>query len=136
MIYEPTKIITLARSWVGTKFHHQGRKKNIGVDCIGLVVGVAKELGIDVYDRTSYPREPSGGTLETALAEYLGECGLAPGCVALFRIEKEPQHVGIISEVEGGLGIIHAYAQARKVVEHNFDESWRGRLVKCYRFGD
>jgi hypothetical protein len=49
--------------------------------------------------------------------------------VALFRINKEPQHVGIITDI----GIIHAYAQARKVVEHNLDDWWKARLAGCFK---
>ncbi|PIR33975.1 MAG: peptidase P60 [Alphaproteobacteria bacterium CG11_big_fil_rev_8_21_14_0_20_44_7] len=126
------KIVEAARGWLGTKFHHQGRMKNVGVDCIGLIVGVAKELGIAVEDRNDYAREPRNGELEKALGANLSECEIAHGAVALFRIEKEPQHVGIISKYKNGLGLIHAYAQTRKVVEHSFDECWQKRLVKTF----
>jgi hypothetical protein len=54
--------------------------------------------------------------------------------VALFKIKNEPQHVGIVSDYGDGLGLIHAYAQSRKVVEHGLDEFWKKRLVACYRF--
>ncbi len=129
-----TDIVNIARGWIGTKFHHQGRKKNIGVDCIGLVVGVAKEMGISVADRTNYGRQPHNGELEKALLEYLTPCELRVGVVALFKISKEPQHVGIITDYKNGFGIIHAYAQARKVVEHNLDSWWQERLTDCFTF--
>lgn len=124
------KIVIIARTWLGTKFHHQGRKKAVGVDCIGFVIGVAEELGIKVIDRTDYARSPHNGQLEKALLEYLTPCEQKIGAVALFRIDKEPQHVGIITDI----GIIHAYAQARKVVEHNLNSWWQERLVCCYAF--
>ncbi len=60
-------VMEIARSWVGTKFHHQGRRKNVGVDCIGLIVGVAQELGLNVEDKTDYAREPKDGELKAAL---------------------------------------------------------------------
>lgn len=128
------KIIQTARTWLGTKFHHQGRKKGVGVDCIGLAIGVAREIGINVNDRLDYGREPHDGELEKALLSHLQPCELKVGAVALFRIHKEPQHVGIITDYNGGLGIIHAYAQARKVVEHNLDGWWKERLVSAFSF--
>jgi NlpC/P60 family putative phage cell wall peptidase len=128
---EEVNIIEIARGWIGTRFHHQGRVKNVGVDCIGLIIGVAKELGLEVNDRTDYHREPSNGELEKALAKYLQPCGLKAGAVALFRMDKEPQHVGIITDENT---LIHAYAQARKVVEHELDDFWKARLAGCYEF--
>ena len=128
------EIILAARSWLGTKFHHQGRKKNVGVDCIGLVVGVAREVGFEVADRTDYCRQPHARELEKALLGYLNPCKIKVGAVALFTLGKEPQHVGIITDYGAGFGIIHAYAQARKVVEHNLDSWWRERLTACFTF--
>lgn len=130
------KIIEIARSWIGTRFHHQGRTKGVGVDCIGLIVGVAKELGLEVEDRTDYAREPSNGELEKALMKYLTPCELKVGAVALFKLDKEPQHVGLIGfriqdSGDRVLTLIHAYAQARKVVEHGLDDLWKARLVGC-----
>ena len=127
-----TDIVAVARGWLGTKFHHQGRVKGVGVDCIGLLVGVVRELGVNVEDRTDYGRQPHNGELEKALLDHLTPCQMKAGAVALFRISKEPQHVGIITEYNNGFGLIHAYAQARKVVEHNLDNWWNERLTQCF----
>ncbi len=37
-------IVEIARKWVNTPFHLQGRKIGAGCDCVGLVLGVADEL--------------------------------------------------------------------------------------------
>ena len=134
MTNDELRIVQAARKWVGTKFHHQGRKKNIGVDCIGLWVGVAREIGLSVDDELDYPREPNGGRLELALEEYLVESELKIGGVGLFKIKNEPQHVGIFSDYGDDIGLIHAYAQARKVAEHRLDDFWRDKLVRCFEF--
>lgn len=126
------EIIKIARSWLGTKFHHQGRKKHVGVDCIGFIVGVVKEMGFEVADRQDYPRQPRDGQLQLALLEYLQPCEIKIGAIALFKIDKQPQHVGIITDYDAGFGLIHAYANSRKVVEHRLNEVWQGRLVECY----
>ncbi len=52
------QIISQARTWLGTKYHHQGRLKKSargfgGVDCIGLVIGIIDELGIQDGDGNS-----------------------------------------------------------------------------------
>lgn len=47
MIYRK-QIISEARSWLGTPFHPQARLKSIGCDCIGLIVGVLKNVGNDL----------------------------------------------------------------------------------------
>ena len=39
-------IVTQARTWIGTPFHHQARLKGKGCDCLGLIVGVVDELGL------------------------------------------------------------------------------------------
>lgn len=54
----PQHIVDEARSWVGTPFRHQARIKGLGVDCVGLLVGVGEVLGLEVYDQTGYGRQP------------------------------------------------------------------------------
>jgi NlpC/P60 family putative phage cell wall peptidase len=140
-----------ARSWIGTRFHHQGRVKAAaghrgGCDCIGLVIGVAENLGITLgqglapcqIDCSDYGRYPDGKKLQHMLARYLQEIPIAtivPGDIILFRFEDNPQHVAIASDYGiGTLGIIHCYAQVRKVVEHHLDQHWQRRIVAAYRF--
>lgn len=115
-----------------------------GCDCIGLIIGVATELNIickgralaDV-DNLNYSRKPDGASLKAALDEYLIPIPSAEavvGDVLLLRINKEPQHVAFLGDYEGdGLSLIHAYIQARGVVEHVFDDYWQERLVEAYR---
>lgn len=135
------QIIAEARSWVGTRFHHQGRCKRTrthkgGVDCIGLLVGVGTALGMEIADKTDYARLPESGKLEAALDRYLMPKPLSevlPGDVLLFTFEKAPQHVGIVSLLpDGELGLIHAYMEARGVVEHRLDQHWWNKAVAAY----
>ncbi len=147
------RVIACARTWIGTRFHHQGRLKRNqqhagGVDCLGLLIGVARELNlldrqgrpIADADELAYPHYPDGIKLLNTLRHYMTEIplsALAPGCIALFRMDAMPQHLGIISDYMGSdkpeLGLIHAYAQARKVVEHRLDEYWREKIVVVFK---
>jgi NlpC/P60 family putative phage cell wall peptidase len=131
-------VVAEARSWLGTRFHHQGRLKGVGVDCAGLVVGVAEALGLPVQDRTDYTRQPDGTMLEeTCDAQFIRIPieDIRPGDLLLMRFEQEPQHLAIVGDYEvGGLSVIHAYAQVRKVVETRLDDVWLSRVVVAYRF--
>ncbi len=72
------EIITEARSWLETPFHHQGRVRGVGVDCIGLIVEVARALKLPSasgglvadYDERDYPREPDGERLQMMLGRH------------------------------------------------------------------
>lgn len=71
-------IIQEARTWLGTPFKHQGRLKGQGVDCLGLLVGVAAALrlrgrdGLPLTSRDSlaYGHYPD----EAALRDGLKRC--------------------------------------------------------------
>lgn len=133
-------IVEAARGWVGTPFKHQGRVKNLGVDCIGLAIGVAKDLGIPLDTRKmrelgdgSYGRDPYNAKLEKALDVLLDKVpmnDLSLGDILLMRFRMDPQHLAIY----GGKTIIHAYSNVGKVVEHRYADVWRARTVAAYRF--
>jgi NlpC/P60 family putative phage cell wall peptidase len=147
-------IVQEARSWIGTRFHHQGRIKATsqhrgGCDCIGLVIGVAEQLGVTflqdgqrvnalAVDQTGYGKFPDGRRLQQQLGQYLQEIAttdIMPGDVLLFRFDANPQHVALVSDYgQNELGIIHCYAQVRKVVEHHLSSNWRSKMVAAYRF--
>jgi NlpC/P60 family putative phage cell wall peptidase len=136
--------IAQARTWIGTPFHHQARLKNKGCDCLGLIVGVVEELDLkDKYgqplacaDEATYSREPDGSYLMKRLADLLHEVPAVDakaGDLALFSMSGNPQHMAFLSDYDGMLGMIHSYAQARRVVEHRLDKEWKQRLVKVFR---
>ena len=138
-------IVTQARTWMGTPFHHQARLKGKGCDCLGLIVGVVDELGLKdkngvalaAYDEVTYSREPDGAYLTEKLTGLLEEVPIAEaraGDRALFKVRENPQHLAILTDYEGTLGMIHCFAQARRVVEHRLDAEWQSRLIKVFRW--
>lgn len=131
-------IVAKAREYVGAPWRHQGRSITRGIDCAGMLVGVAHDLGITDYDRTDYDRQPDGATLEremNAHFDVISVDDLRPGDVLLMRIATHPQHLGIVTDyVGGGLAMVHSYAQARRCVEHLLTDEWRRRIVRAYRF--
>ncbi len=146
------KIITEAKTWLGTDFYHQGRVKISinhcgGCDCIGLIIGVATALNLRSktgnllidYDSQNYSNMPDGDNLRHQLSQHLLEKGnninsAQTGDVALFSFTKNPQHLAIIDKQADELFIIHAYSVVGKVYYHRLDSKWQQRLVQIYSF--
>ncbi len=138
-------IVVQARTWLGTPFHHQARLKRVGCDCLGLIIGVVDELDLKdkygqplaSYDEITYSKEPDGAYLTQKIAALLDEVSIEnaqAGDLALFNMAGNPQHLAILTDYENALGMIHCYAQARRVVEHRLDDDWKNRLVKVFRW--
>lgn len=141
------QIVIEARAWIGTRFHHQASQKGIGCDCIGLVRGVGIACGIypadflslpEVQQFKGYPLLPSNRQLEKGCEMFATRIEIAdakPGDFVLMRFNGEPQHLAILGDYKGGaLSVIHAYAGARRVVEHRIDNVWAARIVAAYAF--
>jgi cell wall-associated NlpC family hydrolase len=124
-------IVRIARTWLGTPFHHQGRVKGAGVDCAGLVIGVASELGLSAFDTSGYGRRPDTREMENICHAQMMPIALddvRPGDVYLIEIDRQPQHLAFATDI----GLLHAYAPARRVVEHRIDQDWADRLIAAF----
>lgn len=129
------QFVATARKHLGVRFQHQGRLPEAGVDCIGLVILVCKELGISDFDITDYGRMPDGRMDEYCRHNLnvlrMGE--VRPGDVLTFRWERHSSHMAIVSDVtDAGVYIVHAYLKNRKVVEHRMDNMWLALVSGCY----
>ena len=142
-------IVQCARSWIGTRYHHQGRLKadaprhRGGVDCLGLLVGIARELQLcDAdgtpladFDRTDYALNVASEPLCITLRRLLREkavADMAHGDVALFALDRSPQHLAVLTSNTLIFHMIHAYASARAVVENRLDNQWKSKLAGVY----
>lgn len=134
------QIIEKSREYIGTKYHKQGRLKKTeedqgGIDCCGLLICVAKELGLTDYDIEGYSDQPDGVSL---LKEFNSQCTPVkipePGDILIFRIRHFPQHCGIMSQIGGHAGVIHAYQSVGTVREHILHDWWLCRVVAAYKF--
>jgi len=135
-------IVTEARAWIGTRWQHQAMVKGVGCDCIGLIVGVALAVGIaeartvlETPEYRNYGRQPDGTTLLRGCSELLDPVRryeAQPGDVLLMKFQTDPQHFAFLSAINPGC-IIHAYAGARRVVEHAIDATWNSRVVGAFR---
>jgi hypothetical protein len=130
-------VVAAARSYLNVRWHHQGRNR-AGIDCAGLVICVAHDLGLSDFDTSDYGRLPQGHEMRRLMREHCVELpannAFAPGLVALMRFDAEEQHLAIVGDYPyGGYSLVHALVQERRVVEHRLDALWRSRTVALYQ---
>ena len=133
-------IVVLARSWVGTPYHHQASIKQVGTDCLGLVRGVYCELyGKEPEKIPTYsPDWAEALGVETMLEganrhlERVAVADAEPGDVLIFRFRRGTlaKHAGILSEENR---MIHALEGAR-VNEIYLGSWWRRRIAAVFRY--
>lgn len=150
------EFVAEARSWIGTKYHHQGRLKQTlthkgGCDCLGMIIGILGNLGMQSlmrdksgkripfarFDIPNYSMRPNGLFFKAEIEKHLLQISaseMTSGDMGLFKFKENPQHVGIIAELPGqGLSVIHCNLLAGNVSEHSMDKWW-DKLVCGYRF--
>jgi len=132
----PTReqIVAEARRWLDTPFIHQGRQMGIGVDCVGVLFGVAWALGLSDFDYRSYHPRPNTDTMSVLLCEHLTPIHVLDaraGDVLHMHIGGRPQHVGILTAHDT---LLHAYQHVGRCVEHRLDDKWWARVRGAYQF--
>lgn len=138
-----SRIVTAARGWIGTPYHHQASCKSAGTDCLGLLRGVWREvLGSEPETPPPYSMdwaEPARiEALWQAAARHLRPKRLteaAPGDVLLFRMRAGAvaKHLGIAAEIGTGATFIHAYS-GHAVLESPLSAPWRRRIAARFTF--
>ena len=128
-------VLAVARTWLGTPYHHMGRIKGAGTDCLMLLAEVYEAAGI--VPRLEVPFYPADWNLHRDAERYLDgvlqyarEVG-APGAgdVALFKFGRTFSHGAIV--IDWPL-LIHAYV-GQGVLEGDASRgALAGRLVKFF----
>jgi NlpC/P60 family putative phage cell wall peptidase len=133
------QLIEEARTWIGTPYRHQGAVKYLGADCVGFLAELAVETRLITPQLraqfpTDYSRQPSAGELRRLCSGHLAPvpyASRAPGDIVLMRFAVEPQHLGMLTNVDPDY-LIHCGENG--VVEHRLDSVWRARILHVYRF--
>lgn len=131
-------IVTEAREWIDTPFVPGQAVKGHGCDCAGLVIGIAKSLGIVPPDFSvgPYSQQPHGFALSAVCRKHMRQIKIddaQPGDVLEMRFATEPQHLAIVTDYPGArLAVVHALTLSKKVVEHRLDAAWRRRITAAY----
>jgi cell wall-associated NlpC family hydrolase len=115
-------IVAEARTWMGTPWVHAHRAKGHAVDCAGLVIGVARNLGLvpDDFDVPGYGTQPDGRLLKLCqrFMAPVARDDMQPGDVVVVAAKtQQPQHLGIVTPYPGGkLAMIHATSTGQRGV--------------------
>lgn len=137
------RIVTEARSWIGTPYHHQAAVKGAGADCLGLVRGVWRAIYGQEPERvpayTPDWSEPQGDErLMRAALKHMRPVALEraqPGDVLLFRMRSGgvAKHLGLLARTGESASFIHAYS-GHAVMESPLTAPWRRRVAASFRF--
>ena len=132
-------VMTVARRWIGTPYQHQASCEGAGVDCLGLVRGIWREVcGAEPAAVPAYTPDWSETAKDERLLDAMGAyfhpvSGEAQvGDVLVFRLRSVAKHLAVVS-VRGE--IIHAYS-GRGVVETPLSPAWERRIAGVFRFPD
>lgn len=141
-----TEVITEARTWIGTPYVHQHGLRGVGVDCVGLILGVGRSLEIIDWSEArwapyrAYGRTPNPARMRRGMKEFLVQVGTSfaavkPGLICWLQWRDSlPMHLGIVATFEDRLTIIHAYNGPMKCVEHGFVDPWPDRVESVWKF--
>lgn len=98
------EIVTEARTWIGTKFHHRAAVKGAGVDCAYLLhevfvkVGVSPNVEMRDYPPDWFMHRSEEWFVEDVIRHGLHEIPGPPlrGDVVLFQVGRAYGHGGIV----------------------------------------
>jgi NlpC/P60 family putative phage cell wall peptidase len=134
------KIVAEALSWEGTPYRHQGSRKQVGCDCLGLVRGIWREVyGFNAEAPQAYAPDwaEAGGEeklIEAARRHCIERVGtdMEPGDLILFRWRTHlpAKHAGILVTRDR---FVHAY-QGHSVTTSSLVPQWRQRIAGVFQF--
>ncbi len=129
----PDEFVAQLRTYLGVPFWHCGRART-GVDCIGLPICAARDLGVIIADIESYTVHVDPEVLCGNIEHY---CRTVPaeerqvGDLLIFTSRRNPQHVAVQT---GEATMIHAWDSVKMVQEHHVTEAWLRVLYRVYRW--
>jgi cell wall-associated NlpC family hydrolase len=132
---ESIDAVSVARGYLGTPWRHGGADRN-GMDCAGLVLAVAADLGFPIPASMAYSPLPDLD-LFSLLPQFCVRLGKPEvGGIVRLTVAGRPQHMAIVADHrDGGVSLIHAYMPLARVVEHRLDYRWERRIVSAWRIG-
>jgi NlpC/P60 family putative phage cell wall peptidase len=133
-------VVAAARGWIGTPYRHQGALKGVGCDCLGLLVGVWREVtGGEMGALPPYTPDWAEAEGRETFAEgarrHLVEIAPAAareGDIVLFRWRAHlpAKHAGILT---GPDAMVHAQ-EGVAVAEVPLSAWWRRRIAYAFAF--
>lgn len=134
------RVVAEAMSWLDTPYRHQGARKGVGCDCIGLVLGVWRAV---IGEPPELPGSYAQDWAETgdeerflsAVRRHFREKAFdetSVGDLLLFRWRPHlpAKHAGILVDTDR---FIHAY-EAGAVCVSALVPQWRRRIAGVFAF--
>lgn len=131
----PEQIVAAARRYLGTPFRHLGRDAS-GLDCAGLLLAVARDLGLGEPPPLAYSAaHPALALIDRWLPVYADPVvEPSAGDLIRLRVAGRPQHLAVRAEhPAAGHTLIHAWPTLGGVVEHRIDARWSRRIAAAWR---
>ena len=132
-------IVACAHTLIGVRFKHRGRDLR-GIDCVGVPIYIAKELGIKEWNALGYAARPD--TKE--FTKLLRESGSTPvpfkevahgDMLRMLSLGRFPVHIGIYEMTPTGQAyVIHSYLPFRKVVRTPLTPQAWTQVQSVWRF--
>ncbi|QDZ01125.1 peptidase P60 [Nitratireductor mangrovi] len=133
-------VVAEALGWIGTPYRHQGSRKGVGCDCLGLVRGVWRAIyGDEPEPPGTYSPDwaEAGGRdamLEAARRHFVErpQQQMEVGDLILFRWKRglPAKHAGILLSADR---FVHAY-QGHSVLASPLVPQWRRRIAGAFAF--
>ena len=116
------KFLEVAHTWIGVKWARVGTERDRGVNCLGLLIGIARECGtfprlMAEKDGANYAKPPVKGEFLRRVKDVLDIIPFKeaiPGDLVLFRVGNEPQHIAILTDLNP-IQYIHSDSLVKKV---------------------
>lgn len=134
------EIVSEARSWIGTPYHHQASRKGVATDCLGLIRGLYRTLyGAEPVNLPAYSPDWGEASGEETLLDAARQTLLpsdvrhvGPGSVIVFRMRRGAvaKHAGIATS---RTAFVHA-AERVGTVEVPISAWWRRRIAGVFTF--
>ena len=133
-------IVAEAAGWIGTPYRHQGTRRGVGCDCLGLVRGVWRAVyGCEPERPGPYSADwaemaTGDPLLEAARRHCVAKSGadIESGDLMVFRWRpgRAAKHLGIAVDSDR---FIHAY-EGHAVTVSALVPQWRKRLAGVFAF--
>ena len=135
-------ILAEAKTWLGTPYRHQGSRKGVGCDCLGLVRGIWRAV-YGQEPEAPGPYSPdwaeagSGDPLLDAAQRHCREkpaSAMVPGDLIVFRwrAHHAAKHLGIAISADR---FLHAY-EGHAVMVSPLIPQWRRKIAGVFAFPD
>lgn len=121
------EILVAARAYVGVRFKLRGRSR-MGIDCIGLLIAVGRDLGQEIEDVEHYRIGLEDSRVLRQMIEAQSDEGaincIKTGSIVMLKQSGMPMHCGIAVLDGGEAMLIHSNIRAKAVVEQPMRAFW------------